>query len=106
MEEQGRNNLHVHIIITIAGMPTSISELLSQLRTYPNVTIDKIMGFAEHLESHNAFWDPKVRQASVRCRNDACTQNIGSGVFVAEPIPEHVQNAEKPLGFHFPVRAL
>ena len=104
MEEQGRNNLHVHMVLTIAGMPRTVSQLLTQLRTYPNVTIDKIVGFAEHLESHNAFSDPEVQKANVRCQDVACTREAGKGVFIAEPIPEHIKNAQKPLGFNFPVR--
>ena len=100
MEEQGRNNLHAHIIVTLAGFPSSLSDFLDQLKAHPTVTVDNIVRFAENLESHNPFFDAHMQSASMRCCNEAC-QQAGASEFISEPIPDYIKNATKPLGFNF-----
>ncbi|KAK3257935.1 hypothetical protein CYMTET_32997 [Cymbomonas tetramitiformis] len=101
VEEQGGQNLHAHILVTVVGLPHTHEALLQKLREHPNMTLKGIIQYVEAVKCNNAFSDFACQKEFTACDEEAC-QMAGHHQFVSVAVPAHIKNTTKPLGYAFP----
>ncbi|KAK3252958.1 hypothetical protein CYMTET_37769 [Cymbomonas tetramitiformis] len=101
VEEQGGQNLHAHILVTVAGLPHTHEALEQKLREHPQMTLRSIIKFVEAVKCNEAFSDAACQNEFMACNEEAC-QKMGQNQFVSVAVPAHIKNTTKPLGFAFP----
>ncbi|KAK3248193.1 hypothetical protein CYMTET_42332 [Cymbomonas tetramitiformis] len=101
VEEQGGQNLHAHILVTVAGLPHTHEALVQKLREHPQTTLRGIIKFVEAVKCNDASTDAACPNEFMACNEEPC-QKLGQNQFVSVAVPAHIKNTTKPLGFASP----
>ena len=89
MEEQFRNNLHGHFIISLAAAPSTLKALVEKLNNSPGISVTKVIDLAEKIQCNSVMCDSDFYKKCMVCENTACPE-------VASPISPTADTAVDP----------
>lgn len=73
VEEQFRNNLHGHFIISLAAAPSTLKAFLDKLNNSTFISVKNVIDLAENIQCNSVMSNPDVYKSCMVCENKACS---------------------------------
>ena len=74
MEEQFRNNLHAHFIISLAAAPSTLKALVEKLNNSRGISVMKVIDLAEKIQCNSVMCNSDFYKKCMVCENTACPE--------------------------------